>query len=186
MKTLNRLIGPIGVVPIGNVPEIVPKVVAAHISAHLKVPADVLSPLKNPEYAYDKTRCQYDAAVILEDIERMRFDEYKKVIGILYIDLFVPVFTHVFGEAQQGGKFALMSLFRLEKESSADLRLGSFVLERAAKVALHELGHLFNLFHCEDKHCLMRFTGILEELDQTPLYFCRYCSAFLKDALTRS
>jgi archaemetzincin len=44
------------------------------------------------------------------------------------------------------------------------------------------LGHLFNLFHCEDNKCLMHFSGDLEDLDRTPLYFCRYCSAYYKDA----
>lgn len=183
MKSPQRPIGCIGVVPIGNVPDIVPKVVAAHISGHLQVPVKILSPLNHPQSAYDKKRCQYDAAVILESIERMRFDEYQKVIGVLQLDLFVPVFTHVFGEAQQGGKFALVSLFRLKGATGVDLNLNSIILERVAKVALHEIGHLFDLFHCEDKHCLMHFTGILEELDRTPLYFCRYCSAFLKAAL---
>jgi archaemetzincin len=48
---------------------------------------------------------------------------------------------------------------------------------------MHELGHLFDLHHCMDRKCLMHFSGGLEDLDEAPLYFCRYCSVFLRDAL---
>jgi archaemetzincin len=57
------------------------------------------------------------------------------------------------------------------------------MLERIAKVALHETGHLFNLFHCSDEKCLMHFSGNVEELDMSPLYFCRYCSLRFKNIL---
>jgi archaemetzincin len=60
------------------------------------------------------------------------------------------------------------------------------ILERTAKVALHELGHLFNLEHCHDTRCLMHFSGNLTELDETPLYYCRYCATYFRDALRRS
>jgi predicted Zn-dependent protease len=36
-----------------------------------------------------------------------------------------------------------------------------------------------------DALCLMHFSGGLEDLDQTPLYLCRYCSLYLRDALSR-
>ncbi|MBW2252743.1 MAG: archemetzincin, partial [Deltaproteobacteria bacterium] len=55
--------------------------------------------------------------------------------------------------------------------------------ERAVKVALHELGHLFDLLHCEHKRCLMHFSGSIEELDEQPLYLCNYCSIYLQDKL---
>jgi archaemetzincin len=53
------------------------------------------------------------------------------------------------------------------------------VLERTAKVALHELGHLFSLVHCEDSHCVMHFSGQVDALDKIPPYFCKYCNAAL-------
>ena len=36
--------------------------------------------------------------------------------------------------------------------------------DRAAKVALHELGHLFNLQHCDDSRCLMHFNVDIADL----------------------
>ncbi|MDM8548857.1 zinc metallopeptidase [Desulfobacterales bacterium HSG2] len=164
----------IGVVPVGEVPEIAPKVVAAHFVGYLNLSTDIFPPLELPGYAFDKRRSQYDAGLIIKSFESMQFDNCDKVIGILDVDLFVPLFTHVFGEARLGGKCALISLFRMEKNP-----------ERAAKTALHEFGHLCDLQHCTDKNCLMHFSKGLEELDSIPLCFCRYCSAYLRDAFCR-
>ena len=182
MSSKTRLVG---VVPLGEVPEIALKVIAAHISGYLNLSVRILSPLEHPEYALDERRFQYNAGIILKALESMRFTDYDKVIGVLNLDLFIPIFTHVFGEAKQGGKFALVSMFRLGKNPDGSPSPSSLIYERAAKVALHELGHLFNLLHCREKKCLMHFSGGIQALDETPIYLCRYCSAFLKDCFFR-
>lgn len=174
----------IGVVCLGDVDSVVPKVLAAHISGYLNLDASVLSPLVHPAHALDRRRLQYDAAIILKEMEAIPFDGMDKVIGVLGVDLFVPVFTHVFGEARQGGKAALISLFRLgEKPVVGSMSLSAAVLDRAAKITLHELCHLYNLSHCMAPRCLMHFSGDLNQLDQTPFSFCRYCAVFFRDAI---
>lgn len=175
----------IGVVPFGEVSEIALKVIAAHISGYFNLSAQVLPPLVSPEYAFDQGRLQYDAGIILKAFESMPFDDYKKVIGVLNLDLFVPIFAHVFGEARQGGKFALVSLYRLCENPESLSSPSARMYERAAKVALHELGHLFNLHHCERQRCLMHFSGGIDQLDETPLNLCRYCSTDFKYHLSR-
>jgi len=174
MDTNNHLIA---VLPTGSIPENVLKSIAAHITGYLYFPVEILPPIKTPEYAYDSLRNQYDAGLILKAFESMNFKNFNKVVGVLEVDLFVPIFTHVFGEARQNGKIALVSLFRLGKNHGSIAVSPALLLERTAKVALHELGHLFNIFHCDDKQCLMHFSGDIEDLDKTPLDFCTYCSA---------
>ncbi|MGD2028299.1 MAG: archaemetzincin family Zn-dependent metalloprotease [Desulfobacterales bacterium] len=176
---------PVGVVSLGEVPEIALKVIAAHISGYFNLSVQILPPLEHPEYAFDKRRFQYNAGIIIKAFESKRFTDYDKVIGVLNADLFIPIFTHVFGEAKQGGKFALVSMFRLGKDPDGSPSPSSLIYERAAKVALHELGHLFNLLHCREKKCLMHFSGGIQDLDETPIYLCRYCSTFFKDRLLR-
>lgn len=173
----------IGLVPFGEVPEIALKVIAAHILDFINLPSQILPLLENPEYALDERRYQYDAGIIIEALESMSFKDYVKVVCVLDLDLFIPIFTHVFGEAKQGGKFALVSLFRLGKNPDGSSLLPSLVYERAVKVALHELGHLFDLLHCEHKRCLMHFSGSIKELDEQSPYLCRYCSIYLQDKL---
>ena len=170
-------------VPIGEVSQITSKSIAAHMLGYLDLDVDILPALADPTYAHDLKRAQYDAGTILKAMELEPFQGHAKVIGVLDVDLFVPILTHVFGEARQGGRCALVSIHRLKKNNDGSAAPLSLQLERAAKVALHELGHLCDLHHCTDSKCLMHFSGDLEDLDKTPLYFCRYCSVFLGDAL---
>jgi archaemetzincin len=175
----------IGVVPFGEVPEVALKVIAAHVLGYFNLDVDILPRLEHPAYAYSVSRNQYNAAFILKNLESMQSHDYVKVIGLLEVDLFVPILTHVFGEAKQGGKCAVVSLYRLKTNSDGSTVNESLLLERAAKVALHELGHLFDLVHCMDRRCLMHFSGGQQDLDELPLYFCRYCSKSLEDSLRR-
>ncbi|MCP4683584.1 MAG: zinc metallopeptidase, partial [Desulfobacterales bacterium] len=140
----------LGLVPIGNIPEITSKAIAAHILGYMNLDVDILPPLEDPAYALDKTRLQYNAGTILKALEDASFHDYAKVIAVLDVDLFVPILTHVFGEAKQGGKYALVSLYRLKKNLDGSIPPTPLLLERAAKVALHELSHLFDLHHCMD------------------------------------
>jgi archaemetzincin len=182
MKSKKRIIA---VVPVGDVPELAPRVIAAHIIGFLKLAAEVLAPAEPPAAAFDESLGRYNAAKILSCFESGPHDTYDKVIAVLNVDLFIPTFAYVFGEAKQGGKHALVSLFRLAKENEGRNPASAILYERAAKVALHELGHLYNLTHCEDISCLMHYSGGLTDLDDIPLYFCRYCNTYFKDALTR-
>ena len=172
-------------VPIGEVSQITSKSMAAHIIGYLDLDVDILPALDYPSYAHDQKRVQYDAGAILKAMESEPFHGLAKVIGVLDVDLFVPILTHVFGEARQGGRCALVSLYRLKKNADGSTAPLPLQLERAAKVAIHELGHLLDLHHCMDAKCLMHFSGDLEDLDTAPLYFCRYCSIFLGDALQK-
>jgi archaemetzincin len=174
----------IGVIPIGDIPDIVPKVIAAHISGYLELQTTLLESMKNPSYALDRQRLQYDVGPILQHLESRSFTSVDKVVGILDVDLFVPVFTHVFGEARQGGRVALISIFRLRENSMDTINNSAITLERAAKVALHELCHLYDLTHCESSQCLMYFSGSLSDLDQSSFNLCRYCKQFFEDAVS--
>jgi len=174
---------PVGVLGIGEVPDTVIKVVAAHVTGYLRLGAKVLPPLPLPLHAHDPARGQYDAAKILAGLEAKPFPGHGKIIGILNADLFIPIFTHVFGEARQGGRVALVSIYRLGTPGFGPP--SEVVLERAAKVALHELGHLFDQVHCEDARCLMHFSGDLGDLDRIPFDLCRYCTASFRLRLRR-
>jgi len=171
----------IGVVALGEVPDLISKSIAAHIQGLFRINTDFLGSVPLPPEAFDRGRFQYNASSLLSYLERLPFGKWEKVVGVLEGDLYIPIFTHLLGEAQQGGKFALVSLHRLGRFSENPS--SSLLLERSAKVALHELGHLYSLHHCTKPGCIMHFSGSLKDLDETPFDTCTYCSVFLRDAL---
>ncbi len=176
----------IGVVSLGEIPALVPKVIAAHISGYYNLPARVLGPREHPAYAFDKQRLQYNAGTILKNIETLPFKDYFKIVGILSVDIFMPIFKHVYGEARQGSRDAIVSLYRLSHNLNGSSVAQTSLYDRAAKVALHELGHLFNLQHCDDPKCLMHFSGALADLDGLSFNLCRYCRTYFKDTLNEA
>ncbi len=174
-----------GLLAMGRVPEMALKIVSAHIYGYLNLSTCCLPALALPQECLDKKRLQYDAARIIQYLEGQSFPGCSKIIGLVEGDLFLPIFTHVFGEAQQGGTHAVISLARLQYRENGCRSPDSEFYERTAKVALHELGHLFNLFHCDDSQCLMHFSGTIETLDAIALNYCPYCRSFFTDACRR-
>jgi archaemetzincin len=177
----------IGIAALGpNVSELALNVVRGHVEGKFRLPARLLSPLALPEDAFDPSRSQYDAASLLTALDALPRGGCHKVIGVVDVDLCLPIFTYVLGEARMNGRVALVSLYRLREDPAMPEASGEAMLHRAASIALHELGHLFNLLHCHDRQCLMHFAGTVEELDRIPQQMCRYCAAYLADVLRSS
>ena len=162
----------IGIQPVGEIDTAYLKVIAGSFLGELRIKSLILPPLDHPDYAFDKRRVQYNAGIIINRLETMKFKGCSKIIALIDADLFIPVFSYVLGEARMGGKCALASLYRLKQSS-----------ERAAKVALHEFGHLMNLGHCHEKICVMKFSKNIEQLDSISTIFCKYCLDHIRYAL---
>jgi len=176
--------GVIGVVRLGGVGEAVLKIVAANLQEIFHVPVDILPARQTPEFAYSDRRKQYHAALILKNLAESR-RPHPRILALVSVDLFIPVLTHVFGEAQMGGRAAVVSLHRLKhREEGSRASLDTFY-ERAVKVALHEVAHTFDLVHCRQAECIMRISSGPSDLDELPLFFCEYCEAFLEEAYRR-
>ncbi len=170
---------PLLIVPLGKMGDLIPKVVAAYIQGLLEIPVDIGTPLEIPEECYIKHRKQYDAGLILKFLRNAE-PRYPFILGITTADITLPVFTYVFGEAELGGRAAVISTYRLERDIHGGHVSESVFFERIAKVALHELGHIFSLYHCNNEHCIMQFSARLESLDLLPLYYCDRCSFLLR------
>jgi archaemetzincin len=130
---------------------------------------------------YDPVRSQYNSTWILSQILTLVPEEDCKILGVTSLDLYVPVLTFVFGEAQLDGRAALVSSFRLRDELYGLPKNPEKLRERLEKEAIHELGHTFGLIHCREPNCVMHTSTYAEEIDFKSKEFCPACSAFLKD-----
>jgi archaemetzincin len=177
--------GAIGVVPLGVGGDAVVRIIAANLQALFHLPVDILPNLTSPDYALNGRRQQYNAALILKRLAESRY-AHRRVVGVVNVDLFIPVLTYVFGEAQLGGRAAVVSLHRLGARENGGQASFDILYERAAKVSVHELAHTFALVHCNQQaDCVMRASYGLGDLDGIPLFFCDYCKAFLAEAYRR-
>ncbi|MCK9376514.1 MAG: archaemetzincin family Zn-dependent metalloprotease [Syntrophobacterales bacterium] len=171
----------LGLVALGPVdPEILRQLRAA-LTKILALPARVLRPKPLPQQAYHAVRQQYHSTRLLEYLLTDDDSRAYRILGITTADLFIPIFTFVFGEAQLEGKAAVISMCRLRGEIEGFAPSKSIFLRRLLKLSLHELGHTFGLGHCRQDGCLSGFSANLEILDRKNLAFCQYCQALLAD-----
>ena len=143
----------------------------------------IKSLLGNVDFALDVNRNQHYSTAILEKLADLAPSDAIKIIAITRVDLFIPILTYVFGEAQLGGKTCIISTYRLIE--GLGVGVWEHFSRRVVKEAIHELGHTFNLRHCRDKTCCMHYCRSMKDVDRKSAQFCRYCKVILQDEMKR-
>ena len=134
------------------------------------------------KFAHHAARGQYHSTAILERLQSISPNGNSNLLGVTAVDLFVPIFTFVFGEAQLAGNCALASLYRLSEEHYGLPADEAKLRERLTKEAVHELGHTFGLRHCEDWQCVMASSHSVELVDVKSVEFCGDCARLVRGA----
>jgi archaemetzincin len=132
--------------------------------------------------AFDAHRLQYQSSALLPVLAAI---EAPAVLGLTTFDLFVPILTFVFGEAQLRGKAALVSTCRLQEEFYGLPANPSRFLDRLEVEAVHELGHTLGLRHCDDWNCAMSSSHAVERIDIKQASYCEACLRLLSAAPAR-
>jgi archaemetzincin len=127
--------------------------------------------------AYDSMRGQYSSNILLSLLKKVTGTNYAndKFMVITDLDLFVPILTYVFGEAEFNGNFGVVSSHRLHHEYYG-LRENEFLLQtRIQKETIHGLGHNFGMLHCSNSKCVMHSSTYVEDIDNKDVLFCDSC-----------
>jgi archaemetzincin len=141
----------------------------------------ILEPRPEPAGAYDPARGQYNSALILRDLVDSCPADADRLLGLTEHDLFIPMLSFVFGQAQLGGRVALVSFARLRQEFYGLGEGASVFAERARKEILHELGHTFGLTHCADRGCPMSLSTGISQVDDKGRDYCEPCVTQLRE-----
>ena len=163
--------------PIGNCGEQQLKELGAAMGKVFGVPFMVLPQGLDPEAAFHAERQQYHSSEILAAMQAFKTNDSWRMLGVTAVDLYIPILTFVFGEAQIGGPCAVVSSYRLRQEfyglpADADLLRG-----RLLKEAVHEIGHTLELTHCHDYRCAMAASHAVEWIDIKEAWLCPPCQA---------
>jgi archaemetzincin len=173
---MNSPQGSIYLVPLAEVREDYLRILAESIEEQFGLPVTITRNQGLPLYALDRVRQQYNSNLILKRLLDASFPDAIKILGITDVDLFNPIFSYVFGEAQFKGKCAVISSYRLRGNPEHASPPGCPpLLNRLEKEAIHELGHTFGLRHCSDPDCVMKYSVGLACADRKFSYFCPAC-----------
>src|ERR1700687_4671071 len=102
--------------PIGNLDDGVLKALRPAREETFHVPCEVLPVRLDPEFAFHGERQQYHSSEILQRMQSFLTPDSWRVLGVGAVDLYIPILTFVFGEAQMGGPCAVLSTNRLRQE----------------------------------------------------------------------
>ncbi|MFC1482080.1 archaemetzincin family Zn-dependent metalloprotease [Candidatus Neomarinimicrobiota bacterium] len=136
----------------------------------------ILPELNTTSSAYDPARGQHNSTAILQMLAPLADNDLDRVLGVTTADLFIPIFTYLFGEAQLDGPAAVVSGMRLQNQFYGLASEAALYNERLQKECLHELGHTFGLRHCITPGCVMLKSTYVENIDLKSADFCSNCS----------
>jgi len=140
-----------------------------------QVPCQLLHAPLDPEFAFHGERQQYHSSEILARMQGLVTTTTWRLLGITAADLYIPILTFVFGEAQMGGPCAVVSLHRLRQEFYGLPKDESILRQRLLKETVHEVGHTVNLTHCTDYRCAMAPSHAVEWIDLKESWLCGAC-----------
>lgn len=144
-----------------------------------------LPALPEPMYAFDRQRQQYSSVLILRDIVARIPADAARLLAVTERDLFIPMLSFVFGQAQVDGRVAVVSLARLQQEFHGLPANHQLLLSRAVKEVVHEVGHTFGLTHCVDPSCPMSLSNAVRQVDQKGEELCRNCLIALEESIRK-
>jgi archaemetzincin len=169
--------------PIGNFGGSLLQELGAAMGKVFHVPFLVLPQVLDPEAAFHAERQQYHSSEILAAMQAFNTNESWRVLGVTAVDLYIPILTFVFGEAQIGGPCALVSSYRLRQEFYGLPADADLLRARLLKEAVHEIGHTLELTHCYDYRCAMAASHAVEWIDIKDAWLCPQCQARALGAL---
>jgi archaemetzincin len=139
------------------------------LEAEFARPVRLWTSIERPLDTFDARRQQHSSRAVLHWLVEARPAGASRVLGLTDVDLFMPVLTFVFGEAQLDGVAAVVSTARLVDASAA------ITEARVVTECVHELGHTFGLLHCETPGCVMTRSASVRAVDAKRPALCALC-----------
>src|SRR5262245_6174964 len=142
-------------VPIGSIDPTVLQWLTMALRDTMRMSCEVSEVRIDPADAFNAARRQYHSTEILSRVAALPEAASAQILGVASVDLYIPILTFVFGEAQWKKTAAVISTYRLRQEFYGLGPDEKLFYERVEKEDVHELGHNFGLVHCNRFDCVM-------------------------------
>jgi archaemetzincin len=163
--------------PIGNLDGGLLAGLSPGLADIFRVPCEILPIKLDPGFAVHAERQQYHSSLLLQRMQGHVNANSWRLLGVTAHDLYIPILTFVFGEAQMGGPCAVVSLHRLQQEFYGLPGDEIILRDRLLKEAVHEIGHTLDLVHCDDYQCAMAPSHAVEWIDLKESTLCPSCQS---------
>jgi len=126
--------------------------------------------------SFDKHRNQWYSPKLLDwFFEKFRPNKDTIILFILDVDAYSNGLNFVLGEAFHKGGLGVICLPRIKQEFYGLNPDNELFYQRMVKASIHELGHVFGFFHCQNPRCVMHFSNTLSDTDNKEKSFCQSC-----------
>ena len=163
--------------PVGNPDTCLLEWLRQALAEKFRVPAEILTPAVDSAFALHAERQQFHSSEILGAIQKFINRDTWRLLAITERDLYIPILTFVFGEAQMGGPAAVVSYHRLTQGFYGLAHDLDVLANRLLIECVHELGHTLHLTHCAEFRCAMAASHSVEWIDIKDSGFCEDCLA---------
>ena len=167
----------IALLPVGDFDRRLAQRLCAPLAAAFVAECRVLPQALDPQSAFHPEREQYHSTELLAAMHPLLASDGWRLLGLASVDLYIPVLTFVFGEAEMHGPCAVVGTHRLRQECYGLPPAPELLYERTLKEAIHELGHTVGLTHCDDYQCAMAASHAAEWIDLKSASLCEHCRA---------
>ena len=135
----------IQLLPLGKFPGETLIDLSAGLRKRFGVSCEILPAQPEPAFAFNFARQQYSSTEILASLMKSGTPSSERILAVTAVDLYIPILTFVFGEAQLHGSCAVVSFHRLRQEFYGLPANSTVLRDRLLKEAVHELGHTMPL-----------------------------------------
>ncbi len=150
-----------------------------------KIPISYVTLELDLKKGWSQERSQLNSSWILSQFLENAPNDNGKILGVTIYDLYTPILTFLFGEAELDGRAAVFSVYRFQDEIYGLPENMEKLEKRILKEATHELGHTFGLRHCLNFDCVMHSSTYIEEFDFKTENFCEICKSILVEKLNK-
>jgi|WetSurMetagenome_2_1015567.scaffolds.fasta_scaffold328642_2 archaemetzincin len=136
---------------------------------------DILKGMRMPTEAYNETRSQYYARIILSKLERVKANSREMIVGICEEDIYVPNAHFVLGYADDLAGTAVVSLHHFRQDFYGLPEDDTMVYPRAYKETVHQLATLHIIKACSNPVCVHYDSREMIDIDHKSERLCDIC-----------